>query len=527
MSPTPPSQPAEAAKRANGGNRRLWRNTGFSLLQQGVSIALAVALVPYMLWRLGTEQYGLWLILQIFNILGLVYLAELGFQGAIVRHLVRHHAAGERKEFRHLVASGLLLFLAIGLVVGSLVLLFAQTAFTRVFAIAPEHAEEMRLALSVYAASLVIGFPALIIKSFFTGMQNLALQKIWETLDRLIFTIGVVALLFFTDRLLFIVLLEQAVALTLLGGFALLARRRYGAWFTISPREARRSSLRGVLGLSGAVFSTNLTNQVFTKGPEAMIGAILGPVLLAHYQIATRLPRVLKTVAGALNAAVLPHMSALDTGDADKAEAARRFTLAGLRANYLIFVPAAVAMMAFATPILVLWVGGAYAFLAPFLAAYAAWQITTVAVNFSTATLTRTEHYRNLIRRNVIAAIVFLAVLFFLIERGGLPLVFGALLASGLLNATAAIDACRRAHRLRLGDMAKHVLVGPILGSAALGLALLMPASLILQVYGLIPGVAAMFCAGLAYLFGWYWLILHVDERGWLKTGLAKMRRKQ
>ena len=526
MLPQPPSHPAEAAQR-DVGRRRLWRNTGFSLLQQAVSIVLAVALVPFMLWRLGPEQYGLWLILQIFNILGLVYLAELGFQGAIVRHLVRYHALGDREAFRHLLASGLLLFLAIGLVTGGAVVVFAQTAFTSVFAIPPEHAIEMRLALSVYAAGLVIGFPALILKSFFTGLQNLALQKIWETLDRLVFTVLVVALLFVTDRLLYIVLLEQAVAIMMLAVFALVARQRYGKWFTLNPRQARRSSLRGVLGLSGAVFTTSVTNQVFTKGPEALVGAMLGPVLLAHYQIATRLPRVLKTVAGALNAAVLPHMSGMDTGIAEEVEARRRFALAGLRANYLVFVPAAVAMMAFAAPILTVWVGRQYAFLGTFLAIYAAWQLTAVAVNFSTATLTRVEQYRQLVRNNLLVAATFLFAVYLLIERGGLALVFAALLASGILNAVAALEACRRAHHLRYRDIVAQAVAGPIAGSALLGLATLAPASMVLQSRGAPEGLAVLMVGGLAYLLAWYKLILRAEERGWLKTGLAKILGRQ
>jgi hypothetical protein len=69
---------ANPAMAPASGKRRFVRNTLFSIGQSGIAMALALLLVPFLLWRLGTEKYGLWLTLQVFSILGLVSLAELG-----------------------------------------------------------------------------------------------------------------------------------------------------------------------------------------------------------------------------------------------------------------------------------------------------------------------------------------------------------------------------------------------------------------------------------------------------------------
>ena len=159
---------ADATKTGTSGrNSRyaLLRNTSFSFIQQSSAMALAIILVPYMLWTLGAERYGLWLTLQLFNIIGLSYLAELGFQGAIVRYLARFDAQGDRAAFRGLLSNGFYLFIAIGAVMASIIIAFAQSGFVELFPIPADLKAEMRLSLTIVGAGLLVGFPGLVIKA--------------------------------------------------------------------------------------------------------------------------------------------------------------------------------------------------------------------------------------------------------------------------------------------------------------------------------------------------------------------------
>lgn len=520
------SMPNAAGPKAGAsGKRRFVRNTGFSLLQTFVAMGLAVLLVPFLLWRLGTEKYGLWLTLQIFSIFGLIVLAELGFQGAVVRYLVRFHTEGDAPAFRRLLVTAFVLFTLIGAVCSAIVILFAQTAFVEVFAIPPAYAGEMRLALSVYALGLLIGFPGLILKAFFAGIQDIATLKIWETLDRVVFAFVIVALLFFTDRLLHMVLVEQTVTLVLFFGFAGLARFRLREWFSINPRYASRESLRGVTGLSGMVFATSISNQVYIKAPEALVAATLGPVALAHYQIATRIPRVLKSVQGSLNAAVLPYVAGLDSDGAESQDAKRGFALAGLRFNYLLFVPIAVFVAIFAPDILRLWVGDQFAFLGTLLALYALWQLSSVAIGFGNATLTRTTHYRRMVWQNLVINALFLVALVIFIERFGLLAVLVALLVSGLASAAIVLAASREANGFTYREFMARVVFGPVLGSAAIGAVLMGIAKAVLVGAGPIAGLAAIGIAGPAYLLAIHFIILDKAERQRLRLALANLKR--
>lgn len=526
MSATSSSSPASAAA-ATTGKRRFVRNTGFSIAQTGIATVLAVFLVPFLLWRLGTETYGLWLTLQVFSIFGLVSLAELGFQGAVVRYLVRFHTRGDARSFRKLLVTAFILFALIGALCAGAVIMFAQTAFLDVFPIPPAFESEMRLALSVYAVGLLIGFPGLILKAFFAGIQDVATVKLWEALDRIFFTVGIVVLLFFSQRLLHMVLIEQAVTLALLVVFALLARSRLPVWFSLNPREASLKTLRGVTGLSGAVFATSISNQVYVKAPEALVGAALGPVALAHYQIATRLPRVLKAFQGALNAGVLPYVVGIENTDFGPSHGKGRFALAGFRANFLLFVPIAMFTVVFAPEILTLWVGRDFAFLGTFLALYALWQLASVVIGFGTATLTSTAHYLRLVWQNLTINALFVAALLIFLERFGIASAFVALIVAGVASAAAVLSACRAANGFSYADFARHVLLGPVFASGAAGLALFTGARLILNAAGIAAGLAALLGAGILHLLVIYFIILQDAERQRLWAWAANIRTRK
>lgn len=517
-----PLPPADAKGDLDKSTGRFWHNTRFSVLQQVASMLLAIFLLPYLISRLGLEKYGLWAMLQVFNIFGLISLAELGFHGAIVRQLVHHHVNGEIKQFRALLSTGFVLFTGIGLIVTAGVAAFAQTWFTQVFAIPPAYAAEMEQALLVYSIGLAVGFPVLILKAFYAGRQDVATQKLWELTDRILFTLGMVVLLFFTDNLVHMAALEVALGFVLAAGMILHASISARQWFTLNPRVAAFNCLRGVGRLSGAVFATGLSNQIYFKAPEALIGAILGPIALAQFQIATRLPRVFKSLQGALNAAVLPHVSGLEASSEDRGEARRRFFVHGLRLNFLLFVPATVGAIVFAPFVLTLWVGQEYAWLSGYLALYAVWQLISVVIGFSTATLTQAKHYQALVWRNIGINVIFVIALLWGLENSGLSSVFFSLLFAGVASGASALSAAHLANGFAYRDLIRSTVIPIVVLGGGAGFALLLPARLVLGEHGLLPGLAAVVAGGVIYVVFLAVTVLSPEERRNFGEVLAK-----
>lgn len=495
--------------------RGLARNTAFSFAQQAGAMGLALLLVPYMLWVLGPERYGLWLTLQLFNILGLAYLAELGFQGAIVRYLARFHATGDHAAFRGVMAGGFWLFCGLGVVVGSAVILFANSGFVGVFPIPEADKAQMQLAFSVVGAGLFAGFPALAIKAYYAGKQELAVTKVWELTDRVIFALGVVVILQFTTNLVALVLLEQVLGLVLALAFGLRAAWQSPGWFTLRPGLPMMGHFAGVVRMSRSVFALNLASQGFVRLPDLFVGALLGPVSLTAYQLATRIPRVIKTLQGSLNAAILPHVTALDATEGDGERGA--FVLAGLRANYIVATPLLVAAAVLAPVLLELWVGAEYRALAGYMAAFAGFQALLLASSYAGATLVRQEHLGGFVRFNLLMAALFLGALALGLERFGLGGLFAALLIAGVALFAGGGWVLRRAHAISLRQLLHKAIIGPVLVSGLMGGAMLAPGAVLLGQSHWIGGSFALLAGALLYGLALYRLVLSPEERARLE----------
>ena len=500
------------------------RNTGYSLLQQMVNIGLAIALVPYLLWQLGTQGYGLWLILQLFNIFGLAALADLGFQGALIRHLVRRHAAGEVENFRRLLSTGLALFGVLGLVSAGLVLWFAQTAFVTLFDIPLEHRSAMRLALSVYAVNLAIAFPLLVVKSFYSGIQDVATLKLWEMSERIVSAALIVVVLFFQTSFIALVLCELTAIIVAAALFIALAKRRDPEWFAPGPRLVSRRGMQGVWGMSGLVFLYNLANQLFVKGPEVLVGVLLGPSSLAFFTIATRIPRLLKTLQSAANSAVLPHASLLDAHDSGQGSR-QRFALAGLRISYLLIVPVSVFVVVFSPEILMVWLGADYTWLANLMRLAVIWQLAGLVGTFGGATFTSSEDLMRAVWAMLAVNLLLLGFVAAYLERIELPGLFLALLIGSLVGSAVMLRATRHANSFSYWQFARTVVAGPVALSTLLGGALFLGADKFASPFGDVTRLLAAAVAGVVYLALACRLILAPEERLML-DGLFAARRK-
>ena len=506
--------------------RRLLRNSGFSLGQQIAAMVLAIVLVPYMLRILGPELYGLWLMLQLFNLLGLAGLAELGFQGALVRYLTRFFFAKDRASFRAVLAGGFAIFLAIGAIMGGVVVFFAQFGFAQTFPVPPAYQTQMQTALMVIGVGLLSGFPGLVVKAYFAARQDLAITKIWEFADRVIFALGVFVLLQLSTNLVVLILFEQVVATVLLVVFALVAKRGDEGWFSVVPRFGADGHFAGIVRLSGSVFAANFASQGFNRLPELFVSVVLGPVTLTFYQIAARIPRVIKTLQGSLNAAVMPHIAGIDAAQRDDGGAARaRFALAGLRVNYIIAVPLLLGAALYAPVLLNLWVGPEYRGLAKLLAGFAVFQGFFLASNFCGATLTQSGHFTLYVRVNLTLVAGFALVLYLGLERYGLPLVAWGMVASGAMLFMSVLAVFRAAHGIAPRTTMAAAIWGPVLGSACIGLVCLTPSAFWLAQERWGVGAIALVCGGALYALAIGLFVLRPDEQRQLRRGFGRLRR--
>lgn len=90
------------------------RNTAYNALGRAWEAVTGLALVAYVVARVGVEQYGLWAIVAAFT--GYAALFDLGIASAYSRFVAEHAARGERERISAVISTGLLYQLVFGVV---------------------------------------------------------------------------------------------------------------------------------------------------------------------------------------------------------------------------------------------------------------------------------------------------------------------------------------------------------------------------------------------------------------------------
>lgn len=471
------------------------KNTLLSVAHQLISILAAFFLMPYMIWRMGDEGYGLWMILKIFNIGGYLSLAGMGFQDSIVRYLAKYHVEGHREAFKTLYCSGLMLFFVIGVICCLAVLFFNRHFFLSAFGIATIHAREMQLCLVVYACSFLYEFPSLVLKAFYTSRQDFFSLKLWETLNVLTFTFLVLVVMSFSESILSVVLVETAVYFTLFVVFLCLPFRRCRSWYALGLRHFSLRSLRNVSGMTSYVFFSRISSLVYTKTPEVIIGCFLAPSSMTHYAIISRIPRTIKVLQGVVNSAVLPVAVAFET--LNYRDKMKTLFLRGTRYSFLFLTPIVVFTVVCAEDFLRLWIGSEYAFLANLLRAYVLWQYFMLLVAFGSSMYTQKEHFKYLLPYTLLANVVFLSAAIVFARRLELWSILLGLGLSGCITTKVNISLIHKINGFSLAAFFDYVLKVPVIVGASVCLVVL----LLLKIYAPFSSIWVLIVyAGLMYV---------------------------
>lgn len=393
------------------------KNTSYSAVQQAITVVVNILLLPYMIWHMGADNYGYWLILKLFGIGGYIALAELGLYGSIVRYLTRFKTENKGDEFNKLYVSSLGLFLLTGLVCAVAIFLFADYAFFAVFTIPENLQDDMYAGLVLYGFVLLAQFPAFAVKAYYISTNDFYHLKLWESLNPVLFAASIYILMYFTADVKMVVATEVVITFLLFVLFLLLPYRldkRYSLGLSSFSFE----SIRKVSSLTYYIFLTKVIGLFYTSTPQIIIALTMPPKQMTYFHIVTRLPRVIKMLQSVGHSALLPLAVTLDT----KKEHARNRQLFIRSTRYLLMIIGPILMFSlfYSNEIISVWVGGEFAWLGEYQFHFLILQFATVFISIGTAMYMKSEQYRKFLPYNLTAGIMYLAIIVFGIDSLGI-----------------------------------------------------------------------------------------------------------
>ena len=427
---------------------RMRTDLAVSIGTGGVSAALGLLVVPIYVRLLGVEAYGLVGFLALLQ--GLLTILDLGLMPTAMRSVAHHRALDDPESARRLIAALASWYALVGGMIGLIIV--GGSGWIATHWLDPRNlpAGTVTTSVALIGVILALRWPTGIYAGALIGCQRLTLVSLVNLAITVATASGGIALLVLVQPRVELLFFWQAlVAAAALVIQRLLARRHLGrARSKLRLIEPLRSVWRFSLGMAGIT----LVAMLITQLDKVVISSMLSLEAFGAYSLAVVLGRSLYTLINPIYNVIQPRFTALaamgDVGELSRAYRQWSTIFAGL------FLPASLAVVLGAAPLLQLWLGD------PALAARSAPLVALIAVGaafhsvmyFPFALQVAMGDARTPLITNLILLVFYVPALLLLVMKLG---ALGAALASALLFATYLILGTWLAHRRLLPEIGR------------------------------------------------------------------------
>ena len=494
-------------------------NTATNQARMLVSIASLAILTPYIIARIGPDDFGLWSL--VISTLGFLSLLDFGFGTGVIKYVAECSATGgiERRNsiLSTLAAVYLLITLASGLCIALLSIFFNQ-----MFAISPDSQAKALPLLWILAVRFVLlALPLSLFRNALYGEQRNYLLNMVQIVTTIIYAIGS-----------WIVLQrgQGVLALAWVNLSAMLVEYLAYVWFAyskidglqLSPQLIDKSFLKEAVSFSSAQLFINIAALIMLRTDPLIVSAFLPLTAVAIYAVALKVAENIYLLAKQFTNLLGP-LAAQLKGNANEIKIRFVFVNCAKFAMVPMVICTAV-VFCFGQEALTFWVGPAFASGGSILLVLMASMSLSMAELTASAVLSMTGHHRFTAQSAAVKAALNVVLSVLLVWWLG---IIGV--ALGTLAATVAIDllvTVRRAcviHNVPLSNYFMRVFV-PALLPAAAQLLLTLPLKHWSPPTGLLSILILSIPGALLYLVLFWFFSIEPSEKELLISKIFKHR---
>lgn len=390
------------------------RNISMDYLALGIEMVIGILLLPFNVAHLGQSAYGLWVLVA--SITMYFSMLDMGYGVAQVKFAAEYRARKDSRGLNEIISTLFFFFTIIGLVAFAVGALLAFN-LERFFNITPEQADTGRKVLLIISAYVALGFPFSVFGGIVNGFQRHFLNGYVSIGASVLVAVVNLAVLLAGYGLVELVTATTAVRVLAYLGYRMNAYRAYPA-LKISARYIRFARLREITGFSAFILVIDIANKLNYSTDTLVIGIFMSTAAIAVWSVAQRLITTTQNLTMQLNGSLFPVIVDIATlGESDKL---RQVFAQATKLSLAMVIPVATGLVLLAEPLILAWVGPAFAGSVPIIYILAA--AVTIRVGNSTATtlLKGAGHHRLLAIANISMAVANLALSIALVRRFGL-----------------------------------------------------------------------------------------------------------
>ena len=380
-----------------------------------VELTLGFVMLPFNMRYLGADDYGLWMLAA--SIVAYFPVLDLGYAGAMDRFVAHYRAKRDTNAIGE-IASTLFFVFALISAIGFGIVAVVATNLDRVFSVSPAQVDAGRAVLMLVALQFAVGLPIAAYGGVVNGFQRTYLNGVVGTIVALAVAVVNVTVLVLGGTL---VQLVAAMTATRMLGFVAYRMNAYRVFPLLQVRYSlfKWSRLRELTGFSVYVLMQALGNRLNYATDPMVIGALVSTGAVALWTVAQRLADMVLRITNQLNEVLFPVVVDCDTTQRD--DRLREVLVQGTKISLALAVPTAGALALLAEPLVLAWIGPAFADAAMLVQVLAAVVLVRVGTATAATVLKGAGHIRLLAWSTGATAVVNVVLSIVLLRLYGLP----------------------------------------------------------------------------------------------------------
>lgn len=283
---------------------RLALNSILSLLSWLLPVGLGLAVTPVIIRYLGTELYGVYLVL-----LGFIsYSITFNVGRTVAKYVAEYKTSEDEIRIRQTISSAFWLNLAAGLFVAVVIAILSEWIVKDLLQVSPDFRAAARAALIIGGFAIPAVQVGQVFQNVLQGIHRFGKVSLLMNLNWLLLNAGNVILVFNGFGIVAIFVWNLSVGIAI-AGFSFLVVRRQDPNFV--PGIATGSMLRLVAGYGLSIFLYQLFGTVLLLFERAWILRNFGATESAFYLLPMTLAIYLHALIGSLTLAVFPVVNEL------------------------------------------------------------------------------------------------------------------------------------------------------------------------------------------------------------------------
>ena len=265
--------------------RRIVRASLATYLRTGVSMVVFFFLTPFVMARLGVDDYGLWVLA--FSLVGFLRLLDLGLGTGVVKFVADSDGRRDPEERNRILSSSIAVYLLIGALAAGLVALLAPVLPGALDIDAGQARKTETLLWLVALRVVVLGVPLSVFRGILFGKQRIAVLNAVQTLATLLYAGSTWLLLTRGGGVVALAAVNLAVMLVEHAAYAVLAFRLVPD-LRLSPALVNARSMRRIASFSAFAFVSTAAWMILMRADPLVVKLHLPLAAVAIYGVALK-----------------------------------------------------------------------------------------------------------------------------------------------------------------------------------------------------------------------------------------------